>query len=223
MQDLIKQEQFEIEVLQYLNSKRLLGNLVFGGGTMLRLCWGLNRFSVDLDFWLIKKADPKGLFKGLKEHLQRSYAIRDAAMKFHTLLFEIKSPRYPRALKIEIRKELKNVETEGAIAYSPHTSIQVILKTITLEEMMKAKIEALVERKEIRDAFDIEFLFKKSIAIKASPRVLKNALTIIQGFTAKDYTVKLGSLLEASQRKYYASSHFKILQSAINEQLADKA
>jgi predicted nucleotidyltransferase component of viral defense system len=52
MQDLIKQEQFEIEVLDRLKSGRFLDNLIFTGGTMLRLCYGLNRFSVDLDFWL---------------------------------------------------------------------------------------------------------------------------------------------------------------------------
>lgn len=57
MQDLIKQEHFEIEVLEHLNSKRLLTNLVFTGGTMLRLCWGLARYSVDLDFWVTKSLD----------------------------------------------------------------------------------------------------------------------------------------------------------------------
>ncbi|MBI4243194.1 MAG: nucleotidyl transferase AbiEii/AbiGii toxin family protein, partial [Planctomycetes bacterium] len=51
MQDLIRQERFELEVLDRLNSKKILTNLVFGGGSMLRLCFGLNRFSVDLDFW----------------------------------------------------------------------------------------------------------------------------------------------------------------------------
>ena len=54
MQDLIKQEQFELEVLDRLKSGRFLDRLVFGGGTMLRLCFGLDRYSVDLDFWLLR-------------------------------------------------------------------------------------------------------------------------------------------------------------------------
>ncbi|MCX7991875.1 MAG: nucleotidyl transferase AbiEii/AbiGii toxin family protein, partial [Proteobacteria bacterium] len=49
MQDLVKQEHFEIEVLDRLKSGKLLDSLIFTGGTMLRLCYGLNRFSVDLD------------------------------------------------------------------------------------------------------------------------------------------------------------------------------
>ena len=60
MQDLIKQEQFELEVLDRLKSGRFLDRLAFGGGTMLRLCHGLDRYSVDLDFWLLNKAGKDG-------------------------------------------------------------------------------------------------------------------------------------------------------------------
>ncbi len=60
MQDLIKQEQFELEVLDRLQSGRFLDRLVFGGGTMLRLCFGLDRYSVDLDFWLLNKRQGEG-------------------------------------------------------------------------------------------------------------------------------------------------------------------
>lgn len=62
MQDLIKQEKFEIEILDRLKSGRFLDKLVFTGETMLRLCYGLNRFSVDLDFWFYKEIDVKIYF-----------------------------------------------------------------------------------------------------------------------------------------------------------------
>ena len=45
-----KHEIFEMEVLEKLKNARLLDPLVFGGGSMLRLCHELNRYSVDLDF-----------------------------------------------------------------------------------------------------------------------------------------------------------------------------
>ena len=69
MEDLTKLERFEIEVLEYLNKGKFLEKLVFLGGTMLRLCYGLNRFSVDLDFWIIKKLDLKQFFDDLKNFL----------------------------------------------------------------------------------------------------------------------------------------------------------
>ena len=55
MEALELHERFEIEALEVLNSAKLLEPLLFGGGTMLRLCHGLNRYSVDLDFYFKKK------------------------------------------------------------------------------------------------------------------------------------------------------------------------
>jgi len=42
---------------RFLILLKMLHRLLFGGGTMLKLCHGLNRFSVDLDFWLYKVID----------------------------------------------------------------------------------------------------------------------------------------------------------------------
>lgn len=219
MRDLIKQEQFELEVLDRLNSKKLLSPLAFGGGTMLRLCFGLNRFSVDLDFWIIKDIDVNKLFKNLEDYLSQFYTVKDATNKFYTLLLEIKSEDYPRSLKIEIRKETKKIKTEMAIAYSKYSNMQVFLKVVSLKEMMDTKVEAFLGRKEIRDVFDIEFLLKKGVNIDASPQTLRRIVKGIDALTKKDYSVKLGSLLEEEQRKYYISENFKILKSAIKGKL----
>lgn len=219
MQDLIEQEKFELEVLDRLNSKKLLSYLAFAGGTMLRLCYGLNRFSVDIDFWLIKKIDYGKFFEDLRDYLGLFYAIKDSANKFNTLLFELKSKDYPRSLKIEIRKENRKIETGTAIAYSKYSNTQVFLKVFSLEEMMHAKVSAFLDRKEIRDAFDIEFLLKKGIALDVSPPELKSILKIIAGLTKNDYKVKLGSLLSSKERPYYIKENFKILKLAINEKI----
>ena len=60
MDELKRHEIFEMEVLEKLNSGKFLEPLVFGGGTMLRLCYELDRYSVDLDFWFVKKVPEKG-------------------------------------------------------------------------------------------------------------------------------------------------------------------
>ncbi|MDD5258530.1 MAG: nucleotidyl transferase AbiEii/AbiGii toxin family protein [bacterium] len=219
MQDLKKHEQFELEILERLNSGRFLRNLVFGGGTMLRLCHGLGRYSVDLDFWVIKDIEPKEYFQKLKTYLAESYTITDAANKFHTILLELKSPAYPRALKIEIRKELRKIETESAIAFSSESNIQVLLRVVALREMMKAKIEAFLSRREIRDVFDMEFILKKGIAVIAPVDELKALIRGIEELQKNDYAVKLGSLLDPGQRKYYQEKNFSILIRHIQDQL----
>ena len=204
-----------MEVLDRLNSGKFLSGLIFTGGTMMRLCFGLNRFSVDLDFWLADKVDVKKLYEGLAKELGKFYELTDSAEKFYTLLFELRSPRYPRRLKIEIRKEKKKIKTESAIAYSKYTNRQVILNVVSLSEMMKAKIDAFLDRKEIRDVFDIEFLLKKGVKLDAPQKKLGELLKGIDALTKNDYDVKLAAVLEEEQRKYYMKENFKILKAAI--------
>ncbi len=217
MQDLIKQEQFELEVLDRLNSGKFLNNIIFTGGTMLRLCYGLNRYSVDLDFWIFENIDQDKLFKQLSSCLSKFYTLKDAADKFYTLLFELKSKDYPRSLKIEIRKETKKVQVEQAIAYSIYSNNQVLLNIVSLPDMMKSKIDAFLDRKEIRDVFDIEFLLRKGVVLDASQKKLDNILKNINSLTKNDYNVKLASLLEKKEREYYKKEKFKILKSKIIE------
>lgn len=219
MQDLIEQEKFELEILDKLNSKRILEKLIFVGGTMLRLCHGLNRFSMDLDFWLTKKVNKNKLFMEINKYFSQFYKISDGANKLNTLLFEFKSSKYPMNLKLEIRNEIKDIETEQVIAYSKYSNIQVLLRVPTLDALMSEKIDVFLERKEIRDIFDIEFLYKKGIELKESPEKLIKILDGIKLFKKNDYKVKLGSLLEKEQRKYYINENFKILKAVINEKL----
>jgi len=216
VRDLILHEQFELEILSRMQSGRLLDALVFAGGTMLRLCHGLERYSVDLDFRAPKNGmDWTRYARSLKEHLSRDYRVVDAANKRYSIVVELKSPAYPRSLKIEIRKDVSAVKTEMNIAYSPASTIQVIVKTVALDEMMKMKIEAFLNRKEIRDAYDLEFLIKRGIKFGADAKTAGRLLTGVEELGKKDFSVKLGALLPADLRKYYRQNGFKILRTEL--------
>jgi predicted nucleotidyltransferase component of viral defense system len=139
MINLEQQELFEIEVLEWLKNKGFLKNLIFGGGTMLRLCHNLNRYSIDLDFWLYYVKEIDRFYNNIKNSLTQEYKITDTQNKYHTLLFEIKKAPYPRKLKIEIRKKIDNTNFQGKIAYSKQGNIQVLVKGFTLDQMIKSK------------------------------------------------------------------------------------
>ncbi len=222
MRDLIQHEIFELEILNRLQSGRFLADLIFGGGTMLRLCHGLDRYSVDLDFWVAKDIDWKKYFANLKKYLAQFYNLSDSANKHFTILFELKAAQYPRTLKIEIRKEKKVIKTDTSIAYSPNSNVQVLLKTVSLEEMMMSKIDAFLSRKEIRDAYDIEFLLKRGIPLPTDTDKAIKLLTVLEKLDRKDYAVKLGTLLNAAERKYYRESGFRILNAKLQEQINSK-
>ncbi|MDI6743542.1 MAG: nucleotidyl transferase AbiEii/AbiGii toxin family protein [Smithella sp.] len=219
MRDLIQHEQFELGVLSRLQSGRFLANLIFGGGTMLRLCHGLNRYSVDLDFWVVREMDWAKYYHRMEKYLDQFYKIADSANKRFTILFELKSPQFPRSLEIEIRKTVKNVKTETSIAYSPHAPVQVMLKTVVLEDMMTSKIEAFLDRREIRDAYDMEFLVKRGIVLNADHETITKLLAELRKMGKKDFSVKLGSLLDVSERKYYVENGFRILEANLRDKL----
>ena len=219
MQALQNLEKLEIEILDLFNSIRVLDSLYFGGGTMLRLCHNLNRYSTDLDFWLDKQGDPKSIYLTIKKSLSDNYKLTDSANKKFTLLFELKSPSVNRSLKIEIRKEQQNFEWERKIAFSRFTSKQVMVKGLTLTQMMKNKFEALLSRKIIRDAFDIQFMLMRGIEISKDKNQLQQVLQIINSFKERDYKVTLGSILDETDRKFYLENHFSFLKEELIKQI----
>lgn len=216
MDALRKHEIFEIELLAKLKNANLLRPLVFSGGTMMRLCYDLGRHSTDLDFWFIRKVAQKDYFKEIKKEIADAYEITDAQMKFNTLLFEIRSKNYPKRLKIEIRRGLKKCDYEERIAFSKYSTIQVILNVHTLEQMMKNKIAAALDRKDIRDVFDIEFLLRQGISLPKEKNKLINIRQIINNFKDKEYKVTLGSVLESETRSFYIKNKFDYLVKKIN-------
>jgi predicted nucleotidyltransferase component of viral defense system len=220
MESLKKHEIFEIELLEKLNSARFLESLVFGGGTMMRLCYELNRYSVDLDFWFIKEIDQGKYFQDLRGFLEKEYDLTDAQVKHYTLLYEIRSGNYPKRLKIEIRKKVKGCDYEEKIAFSQYDTKQVILKVHTLEQTMKNKVEAAISRQEVRDCFDLEFLLRRGITLAGSKKELLDLKKLALQFKEKDFKVTLGSILEPEARKYYIDNRFSYLIEKIDGKLA---
>lgn len=222
MQHLQDLEILEIEILEFLNSNKILDKLYFGGGTMLRLCHNLNRYSTDLDFWLDSSINSKEMFKQIKTLLTGSYVVSDAANKNYIMLFEIKTPKAKRSLKIKMRKEQTGFEWEKKIAFSTFTNIQVMVRALTLNQMMKNKVSAVLSRKIIRDCFDIEFLIKRGTEITAGKEELKQILELLNSFKTRDYKVTLGSVLDERERNYYSENKFKLLREEISKKLLEQ-
>jgi predicted nucleotidyltransferase component of viral defense system len=217
MDILHQHEVFEIKVLDRLNRAKLLDPLVFGGGSMLRLCHELNRYSVDLDFWFVRKTSQPTFFERLQTALAEEYEVTDAQIKHFTLLVEIRSSTYPKRLKIEIRRKQKECDFQTKIAFSHFSTQQVLLKAHTLDQTMKNKIDALLDRGEIRDCFDIEFTLRRGTELPdLSMGQVKNLMKRTTGFKDKDFKVKLGSIVDNDTRIYYAQNRFGYLVEKLN-------
>jgi len=219
MQQLERHEAFEMAVLQWLQTKRFLDSLCLGGGTMLRLCHELPRYSLDMDFWFFKEQQYEEFHAKLYGALARDHDLTDAQNKHYSILFEIRREKAAPRLKIEIRKNIAPPEsTEEKIAFSPHFPYQVLVRGFTLDQMLNNKVRALIERGEVRDAFDLEFLLRKGLALSLSKEEKKLVLSRLKGFTEKDLSVKLGSIILAELRDYYRQKGFSYLEEKISFQ-----
>lgn len=215
MQSLRQHEIFELEVLEGLGKAGFLRSLVFGGGTMLRLCHDLPRYSVDLDFWFSRKTDTKKFYEELLTFFKGRYQMTDFKNKHFTILYEFRGKASDRKLKVEIRKEVLTRGIEQKIAYSKYGSAQVLVPALSLDEMAERKIRALGDRNEMRDYFDLEFLLRKGIKLKLSYEVKILLQKRIGHFKKTDYGGVLGGLLERDLRDYYMKHGFSYLLEAV--------
>lgn len=120
-------------------------------------------------------------------------------------------------LKVEIRRVVEDCDYQETIAYSRFDTKQVALKAHTLDQTMSNKVNAFLDRSEIRDCFDIEFLLRRGIALpadigKKADRLLKK----INSFKDRDFKVKLGSIIETEAREYYITRRFSYLKDKIS-------
>jgi len=174
----IVREYWEMFILDGLYSSVLGTNLVFKGGTALRLIYSSPRFSEDLDFSLLGKINFNN-FKKIIENIiskQPELSIKEMYSKKNTYftLIKFKQEYLSRTLSIKIeiskRKLLlkKNIDFKLSTASSPTTNLKPLLNVFTLERLFKEKLDTLSSRKKARDLFDIWFvgqLLKKEISL----------------------------------------------------------
>ncbi len=170
----------EKEYLQYifLNAvSRYPTNFIFKGGTSLRICFGFERASEDLDFSTNLKINKlkEVIYKCLKdfELLNLESEIYSEKEFQGNLRFEIRfkgplfqsSTRSTNTLKIDFNKrKVKNKTVkivQKLFSDVPMFSIVVLDE----REILAEKIRALINRTESRDLYDIWMLLNKGIKI----------------------------------------------------------
>ncbi len=82
---------------------------------------------------------------------------------------------------------------------------------------MKNKVASFLDRGEIRDCFDIEFLLRRGVELP----VLGDRQSIefrdkLAGFKDRDFKVKLGSILENDIHNYYIVNRFRYLEEKLD-------
>jgi hypothetical protein len=148
-----------IEVVQALARSEVGSQIVFKGGTALKLLYGLPRFSEDVDYDSLPGFSPHDLFGIIGKVLKKKkWEISDEALKYHTVLFELRFMGPDRNFHVKIEISTREKELETTIVSLRGASV------LTLEPsfLMTEKLLTFVERKAGRDIFDAWFILNNA-------------------------------------------------------------
>ena len=178
------------------------------------LFYGLDRFSVDLDFDLLDNSKEDYIFECLEKILPEFGTIKEKYKKYHTLFFMLSYSEDAHNVKVEIsRRQL-------VAHYSLQNYLGIPMLVQEKEDMFANKLIAMVERKNpaSRDIYDVWFFFKNHWSINKEiiedhsglsfHEYLKKAIDCLERFNDTYILQGLGELLDAKQ-KDWVKRHLK--------------
>ncbi len=178
-----RQEIILTYALALLNKNRLLERLAFKGGTCLRkVFFGKQyRFSEDLDFTALSRANPESLLRDVRKAF---------FSPFHDITFlEVKRSERITPGGIGIQFEYRTASATGAFDFeasfraepilavtqkslqsqSYHKHLEVAIpevQALTFEEIVSEKMRATFQRTRPRDVYDLYFCFQKPLNLR---------------------------------------------------------
>jgi len=168
-QEQIVREEYEMIILKQLFESELGKSFVFKGGTALRLAYGSERFSEDLDFSVVDGFDSKKLddsFKKLDSQYEALKLIETIQKKFTYFgLFRVKEEFMTQAFSIKFEASIRPVSLKKSKDYklltlnSRVTNLTVLAQVASLEYMKKEK--QTIKPLRIRDIYDLWFIAQK--------------------------------------------------------------
>ena len=201
----VVREFWELILLKGLYDSPYGRDLIFKGGTALRLAYGSPRFSEDLDFSLIHDR-LKGKFRGWVGKIISPFpelALTDLEENRYTYLAEIKVIQeflhFPFRVKVEIsRREIQDYQWRLQLLSSSASVVQVLGQVGILEQIYQDKVSCLKDRARPKDLFDLWYITQKlKIPYTPPPTILKKKDLVrdLRKYLPKDFWPAVEELL----------------------------
>lgn len=245
MRPVIEKELLHYDILFALDEARLLDNLVFQGGTSLRLCRKSNRYSEDLDFAGGKDFNSNMLMEMktvIEKYIGNRYGLEvtvkePSSLKKEPKYAELKidkwqiavvtSPEHKHLPKQKIKLEVANIPayTKEPLPLSknydflPEGYSSTLIYTETLNEVMADKIISLPATQKYirhRDVWDLVFLQRRGANIDIDLVKKKIEDYKIEDFS-KMLDARIDSLKEIVYGDVFAKEMGRFLQEDIFE------
>jgi len=218
MTDITKHKNIMIKILKDIYTDNTLGPVLgFKGGTAALLFYGLDRFSVDLDFDLLDETKEDYVFKQIKKILENYGTIKEAQKKRFNLFYllsYIEKAQGEQNIKIEVNR--RNFDSK----YEVTNYYGISMLVMTKEDMFAHKMVAMYERieKTSRDVFDVWYFLQNDWPInkqivenrtKMSYReFLSNSIKALEKLNNNNILAGMGELLDKKQ-KIWAKTNLK--------------
>lgn len=188
--------------------------LGFKGGTCAYFFYDLPRFSVDLDFDLLKSGEEieKTVFKKITNIAETYGAIKDSYVKRNTIFILLSYGEEDRNIKIEI--STRSLPFAIKDLYEPKEYIGISMLAAKKEYLFAGKLAALTLRGEtaMRDIYDIYYFTKNSwefneeiVEFYAGKKIkdhLKDCIALIEKIKDSEILQGLGELVEDGKKNW---------------------
>lgn len=149
---ILKDIYTDVEIAPYLG---------FKGGTAALMFYGLNRFSVDLDFDLLEPSKEEVVFAGISEIVAHYGALRLAQKKRFNLFWLMSYEAHAHNVKVEVNRR------QFGSSYEIKNYLGVPMTVMEKDDMFAHKLMAMYERmgKTSRDVYDVWFFLSERFPI----------------------------------------------------------
>ncbi len=158
--------------LSYLYQQDRSEQILFKGGTALRLIHESPRYSEDLDFtgFVIKEKDIETILKRTlvavnREGIDMKITESKSTSGGYLSIIEGTAGEWKPRILINVSLRPKTVEKEAVLITNPFMPPYLVF-SLPENQMVLEKINALLKRKKPRDFFDLYFILRKGISRK---------------------------------------------------------
>lgn len=166
-ESVVAREYFQVLFLMELYSKDFAEKVYFKGGTAIRILYGGQRFSEDLDFTVMLDEEKfSDLFEEFMRTLVNLYPIsyskkRSISGKTFMLVCNIENFKHPITIKLDFSFREIVLEPKTAIISTDYPIIsRDYIVTMSKDEIIAEKIRALTTRNKLRDLYDLWILLE---------------------------------------------------------------
>ncbi|MFZ1654609.1 MAG: nucleotidyl transferase AbiEii/AbiGii toxin family protein [Candidatus Moraniibacteriota bacterium] len=185
--------------------------LGFKGGTAATFFYGLDRFSVDLDFDLLDAEKEILVFERVKVILEKYGTLKEARTKRFNLLYVLSyndKDINAQNVKVEINRR------EYGSRYTVESFLGISMQVMVKEDMVAHKLCAMLERigKTNRDIFDVQFFLAHDWPVNRKiiedrmgvsyADFLKKCIDAMEKFNDNNILSGMGELLTEKQKAW---------------------